>query len=294
MPPPFSRRFDLLVVLLVSFFCLMETEANLASIPSRNSFTAKTDNLRKWNSRTSASTTTTDNSRDTTKEVLDAFLTRDSRNSFISRVYAILAGQLAITATSILLFATIPSLRSVQNRLWLPIISLCMSTFAWFFMFVNEDARRKSPLKWQMLSLFTAGEAVSVGFLSSFYKFRSVISALLATAVATGTVSIYTLCNKNPKYDLTQWGSSISTAGLIFLVYGIVQIFQYTGVLPPGFLPYSETLYCLIGSTIFSFYLAYHTRLIIAGKHAKYQMNEKDYVFGAMVRSCKVVLIVVL
>ena len=27
----------------------------------------------------------------------------------------------------------------------------------------------------------------------------------------------------------------------------------------------------------FSFYLAYHTKLIVAGKHAKYQMNEKDY-----------------
>lgn len=55
-----------------------------------------------------------------------------------------------------------------------------------------------------------------------------------------------------------------------------------TGVLPAGFLPYNEMLYSLVGASLFSFYLAYHTKLIVAGKHAKYQMNEKDYVYGAM------------
>ena len=56
---------------------------------------------------------------------------------------------------------------------------------------------------------------------------------------------------------------------------------QYSGVLPAGFLPYNDALYGLVGATLFSFYLAYHTKLIVAGKHTKYQMNEKDYVFGA-------------
>ena len=56
---------------------------------------------------------------------------------------------------------------------------------------------------------------------------------------------------------------------------------QYSGILPAGFLPYNDALYGLVGATLFSFYLAYHTRLIVAGKHTKYQMNEKDYVFGA-------------
>lgn len=70
--------------------------------------------------------------------------------------------------------------------------------------------------------------------------------------------------------------------GLIFLVYGVIQLLQMTGVLPAGFIPYNEMLYSLAGATLFSFYLAYHTRLIVAGKHAKYQLSEKDHVFGAM------------
>jgi protein lifeguard len=68
----------------------------------------------------------------------------------------------------------------------------------------------------------------------------------------------------------------------LFLVYGLLQLLQVVGVLPAGFLPYNEMLYSLAGATLFSFYLAYHTKLIVSGKHSKHQMNEKDYVFGAM------------
>jgi len=64
-------------------------------------------------------------------------------------------------------------------------------------------------------------------------------------------------------------------------VYGVIQLLQMLGVLPPNFLPYNDALYGLVGACLFSFYLAYHTKLIVAGKHSKYQMNEKDYVFGA-------------
>lgn len=60
------------------------------------------------------------------------------------------------------------------------------------------------------------------------------------------------------------------------------QILSMVGILPPNFLPYSDMVYGLVGATIFSFYLAYHTRLIVSGKHTKYQMNEQDYVYGAM------------
>jgi FtsH-binding integral membrane protein len=66
------------------------------------------------------------------------------------------------------------------------------------------------------------------------------------------------------------------------LVYGLLHVLQAFGVLPAGFLPYNNMLYGLAGACLFSFYLAYHTKLIVAGKHAKYQMNETDYVFGAM------------
>jgi FtsH-binding integral membrane protein len=69
---------------------------------------------------------------------------------------------------------------------------------------------------------------------------------------------------------------------VIFFVYGLIHLLGLYGVLPAGFLPYSETIYSVLGASLFSFYLAYHTKLTVGGKHTKYQMNEKDYIFGAM------------
>lgn len=162
-----------------------------------------------------------------------------------------------------------------------PMMSLLLSTAAWLTMSISVDARRATPIKWQLLTLFTIGEAVSVGIISSFYTVRSVLSAVLITAVTTLSVSLYTANQRNPKYDLSQWGSTISSFGLLFVIYGFITLLMMTGVLPHNFLPYSDMLYGLLGATLFSFYLAYHTKLIVSGKHAKYQMNEKDYVFGA-------------
>lgn len=104
----------------------------------------------------------------------------------------------------------------------------------------------------------------------------------MATATAVAGISLYTAFNRNSKYDLSTWGAGLSSAGLIFCVYGLLTLCQSVGWLPEGFLPYHETLYAFCGAALFSGYLAYHTKLIVSGKHTKYQMNEKDYVFGAM------------
>jgi FtsH-binding integral membrane protein len=66
------------------------------------------------------------------------------------------------------------------------------------------------------------------------------------------------------------------------VLYGLIQVLSVVGVLPASFLPYNDMLYGLVGACLFSFYLAHHTKLLVGGKHAKYQMNEKDYVFAAM------------
>jgi FtsH-binding integral membrane protein len=77
--------------------------------------------------------------------------------------------------------------------------------------FLNEKDRQSSPLKWNLLALFTIGEAISVSFISSFYKTKSIIHAMLATGFSTAGITGYMLANKNPKYDLTQWGAGLSS-----------------------------------------------------------------------------------
>ena len=150
---------------------------------------------------------------ETVKDMIDAFLTRDSRNSFISRVYAILSGQLLVTALIVILFGL-----NAEMSMWMrhagsfvPLVSLGLSTIAWFLICSSVRARHESPLKWQLLSAFTLGEAVSVGFISSFFKFRSVVLAMFATALATASISLYVIFQNNPKYDLSQWGQGLGS-----------------------------------------------------------------------------------
>lgn len=137
-------------------------------------------------------------------------------------------------------------------------------------------------MKWPLLFAFTFGESIAVGFISSIYAYSSVIKAMVLTASTTLSVTLYTLMQKNPKYDLSQWGRALSGIGMAFLLFGVVRILELFGVIPYGFLPYNEALYCILGAGLFSMYLAYHTRLIVSGKSTKYQMNEKDYILGAM------------
>jgi hypothetical protein len=51
-----------------------------------------------------------DRERERTKDAINSFLTRESRNSFIIKVYTILTGQLVLVALSALLFGRYPAL----------------------------------------------------------------------------------------------------------------------------------------------------------------------------------------
>ena len=225
-----------------------------------------------------------------TKDAMNAFLSRDSRRTFITRVYAILSAQL--TFTSIVTIAMNLNREKVlyyllnsgkMGRL-VPLLSMALSTVAWFTIALSDRARHEAPLKWQLLSLFTIGESIMVGLIGCFYSFKTLILAMGCTGVATSAITAYTMLQKNPKYDLSQWGAGLFSAGLIFLLVGLIQIFF------PGALQMNQMIYSAMGATLFSFYLAYHTRLIVGGKHAKYRMNEDDYVFAAMARKLHFIL----
>ena len=221
---------------------------------SRVPITPQNNNLPYGQPQSSPSTTfhSPNPTQENTKDMIDAFLTRDSRNSFIgkyltyasqppcltkihdmtisnpinqsifhyfhitARVYAILSVQLLVTAGSCVLFGLNPNIaRSMYVRgspaAAVPTLSLVLSTVAWFMMCANPDNRRKAPMKWNLLALFTIGEAISVGFISSFYRFASVVQAMVATGIATLAVSAYTILQNNPNRDLSQMGASLST-----------------------------------------------------------------------------------
>ena len=220
------------------------------------------------------------------EQFAEAFQRRDDRNRFIARVYAILTGQLLFTAGTIHLFHLFPQLRNwmlfTQAGRKVPLLGLLISTVAWWIALSSEHTRQSSPMRWPILLAFTAGESIAVGFISSMYNYKTVLKAMLGTGISTLSVTAYTFLQKNPKYDLSQWGRALSGLGMAFVLYGFVRVLELFGIVPPGFLPYTEATYSILGIGLFNLYLAHHTRLIVSGKSAKYQMNEKDYILGAM------------
>lgn len=220
------------------------------------------------------------------EQFAEAFLQREDRNRFIARVYGILTLQLLFTAGTIHLFHLNPQIRDwmlySQAGRKVPLLGLLISTIAWWIALSSEQTRQSSPWRWPILLAFTAGESIAVGFITSMYNYNTVLKAMLGTSISTLSVTAYTFLQKNPKYDLTQWGRSLAGVGMAFLLYGLIHVLELFGILPRGFLPYTEAMFSLFGAGLFSLYLAHHTRLIVSGKSAKYQMNEKDYILGAM------------
>lgn len=86
-----------------------------------------------------------------------------------------------------------------------PLLGLLISTVAWWITLSSEQLRQSSLMRWPILAAFTIGESIAVGFISSVYAYDAVIKAMIATAAATLSVTFYTLIQRNPKYDLSQW-----------------------------------------------------------------------------------------
>ena len=102
-------------------------------------------------------------------------------------------------------------------RTTVPLIGLLISTIAWWITLSSEEIRQTSIMRMPLLIAFTIGQSIAVGFISSAYAYSSVIKAMVTTAAATLSVTIYTLVQKNPKYDLSQWGRALSGLGMALL-----------------------------------------------------------------------------
>lgn len=210
---------------------------------------------------------------------MEEFLSRDNRNSFVARVYAILTAQLLVTAASVWFFAarpetTIALLSSPRGRI-VPALSSLISFVSVVWMGVSPRARTSSPLKWNLLAAFTLSESLLVGLIASLFPSRVVWTAAASTALATGAVTAHAVANRNVHRDLSSAGRTLTSWGVLFLVYGAL------AALAPSWMPYNEAAYGLAGAVLFAAYLSYHTKRIVSGEYDR-TLSHKDYVYGAV------------
>lgn len=120
-------------------------------------------------------------------------------------------------------------------------------------------------------SLRSSLSSLVAGLITSRYRADAVLLAALQTATAVTGLSLFAF-RKNPKYDLTAFGSAL-VSGLLILVMSSVFAFFLKVKVP-------EVVFGGFGALLFSLFLIYDTQRIVGGGAT--QMDDRDYVLGAM------------
>lgn len=158
------------------------------------------------------------------------------------------------------------------------------------------DVRRKAPMNFIFLTLFTLAQAfllavtsanfqsqeVSSGritrafrtiFIDNSSSFSLPLQVMLAVGITAAVCLGLTLFAFQTKWDFTVMGGILFVAVLVLMLFGLVAIFF------PG--KTITLVYASAGALIFSIYLVYDTQLMLGGSH-KYSISPEEYIFAAL------------
>ncbi|OXU26271.1 hypothetical protein TSAR_002467 [Trichomalopsis sarcophagae] len=193
------------------------------------------------------------------------------RQAFIRKVYSILLLQLLITFGVVALFTFSHNAKEFAAKN-VSVMYICMAiTFGLLIaMACCTSVRRKAPMNFIFLFIFTLAESVMLGFVSSQHDEGSVILAVGITAFICFALTLFSF---QTKIDFTGAGTYLFIAALCLMLFGFIAIFWHgrTVIL----------VYSCLGALLFSFYLVYDTQLMLGGKH-KYSLSPEEYIFAAL------------
>ncbi|XP_075224496.1 glutamate NMDA receptor-associated protein 1 lifeguard isoform X2 [Lycorma delicatula] len=201
-----------------------------------------------------------------------SFSEKSIRMAFIRKVYSILMCQLAVTLAIGALFAThMPTRNYVKSHPGLWWVAFIFAIVTLLIMTCFDDARRKAPLNFIFLFLFTVAESFLVGCTVTVYKLDTVVWAVGITAVVCLGLTIFAF---QTKIDFTLMGGVLFVAVLILFVFSLLFMF----------IPRTNTttlIFASVGAFIFSLYIVYDTQLMIGGEH-KYSISPEEYIFASL------------
>ncbi|XP_067305756.1 protein lifeguard 1 [Pseudorasbora parva] len=193
------------------------------------------------------------------------------RRGFIRKVYLTLMAQLLITVGIICAFLYWETLSDwVRDTYWFTYTMMGV-TFALIIVLICcGDIRRKVPLNFIFLGLFTITEGLLLGSVVVYYSAEAVLWAVGATALVSLAMSLFSL---QSKWDFTAASGSIWAIGWTLFSFGLLCAILRS--------QYLYILYASLGTLVFSVYLVMNTQLILGGKH-KYSISPEEYIFAAL------------
>ncbi|KAK9685357.1 Inhibitor of apoptosis-promoting Bax1 [Popillia japonica] len=199
------------------------------------------------------------------------FTDQSIRRGFIRKVYAILCAQLCVTLGFIAWFLFHDATRNyVQNNPALLIISFVVMFVTLIAITCCGEVRRKSPMNFILLGLFTLAESFMLGCTASKFNSQEVILAVGITAAVCLALTLFAF---QTKWDFTTCTGFLFVAVIVLFLFGILAIIFHNRIL--------TLVYACAGALIFSFYLVYDTQLMMGGQR-KYSLSPEEYIFAAL------------
>uniref|UniRef100_A0A1B0G5B0 Uncharacterized protein n=1 Tax=Glossina morsitans morsitans TaxID=37546 RepID=A0A1B0G5B0_GLOMM len=193
------------------------------------------------------------------------------RQKFVRKVYLILMAQLCVTLAFLSLFVFNEDVSGFAYDnpalFWLAFLVLFITML---IMLCFDDARRKTPINFVFLGVFTLAESFMLGIIASQFAPEEIFTAVAITAILCFALSLYAV---QTKVDYTVMGGILIVCVLALLIFAIV-VFIFPGHV-------MIMIYSCLGALLFSIYLVYDTQLMMGGKH-KYSLSPEEYVFAAL------------
>lgn len=180
----------------------------------------------------------------------------------------------------------------IRSNVYIVIVAWGISLALMIPIVCCDSVRRKAPMNFIFLFVFTVAESLFLGATSAFYNTDVVILALGLTA---GVTIVLTLFAFQTKWDFTSRqtfvgeivitfnntstnfllviGGGLCAATFVLLIFGIISIFWQEAIV--------RLIFASIGVIIFSLWLIYDTQMLMGGKH-KHSISPEEYIFAAL------------
>ncbi|KAF3691669.1 Protein lifeguard 1 [Channa argus] len=176
------------------------------------------------------------------------------RRGFIRKVYLTLMIQLLVTVGIICAFLY-----------WAAVLVLIVA------MSCCDNLRRRVPLNFIALGLFTIAEGLMLGSVTVYFEAEAVLWAVGATALVSFALSLFAMQSK--------WDFTTANGSLWVFAWTLFSFALLCAILRSQYL---YIVYACLGTLLFSLYLVFDTQLILGGKHRKYEVSPEEYVFAAL------------
>ncbi|XP_013794861.1 protein lifeguard 1-like [Limulus polyphemus] len=198
------------------------------------------------------------------------FSEKSIRKAFVRKVYAILMTQLAFTVGIVALFVFEKNVKMfVQKNYYIAIGAYITFPIVYIVLVCCKSVRRKWPVNFIFLIIFTCALSYLVGTISSLYDTQIV---LIALGICTSCCLAITIFSFHTKFDFTTCGGVLFILCWVLFMFGILAIFTYNNIL--------KTVYAALGALLFMAFLAYDTQVVIGGK--KYEISPEEHIFAAL------------